>query len=133
MGSDKLTESGSPLIRVLLVEDAELIRKLIVTMLQSMGFVVIEACHGKDALVKLEEARPDIILCDLSMPEMDGLEFLKCMKSDEATRDIPVAILSADEGRDLQDELKAAGAVALLDKSMPYPQLAATIREILNR
>ena len=110
--------------RVLLVEDTPLIRKLIVTMLQQHNFIVFEAGHGKEALEKLEEARPDIILCDLSMPEMDGLEFLKTMKSNEATRSIPIAILSADEGRELKEELLAAGAVALLDKAMPYGELA---------
>ncbi len=117
--------------RILLVEDALMIRKLLVTMLQQ-DFVVFEAGHGKEALEKLEEAKPDIFLCDLSMPEMNGLEFLKIMKSNEATRPIPIAILSADEGRDLKDELIAAGAIALLDKAMPYPELKEAILNLLK-
>ncbi len=125
------TDNSAEPTRVLLVEDAPLIRRLIVTMLEKAGFVVFEAGHGKEALEKLGEARPDIVLCDLSMPEMDGLEFLKYMKSNEETRAIPMAILSADEGRELEDELKAAGAVALLDKAMPPGELADVIRGLL--
>lgn len=124
--------SESKQARVLLVEDAVLIRKLVVTMLQQHGFLMFEAGNGKEALDRLEEAKPDIILCDLSMPEMDGLEFLKVMKSAESTRSIPIAILSADEGRELKDQLIEAGAVALLDKAMPYGELAKVIREILG-
>lgn len=126
------TGNDSRQTRVLLVEDAPLIRRLIVTMLEKQDFVVFVAGHGKEALEKLEEARPDIILCDLSMPEMDGLEFLKRMKSNEATRSIPVAILSADEGRELKDELNAAGAIALLDKAMPPGELGGVIRSLLG-
>jgi CheY-like chemotaxis protein len=79
---------------VLVVDDDPVMRKLIQDMLVVNGFAVTLAKNGLKALVALESIVPDVILCDLSMPELDGLSFVDAIKSHETTAAIPVVILT---------------------------------------
>lgn len=119
---------------ILLAEDDRILRKAGEATLKKRGYVVIAAVDGEDALAKAREHRPDLILLDVIMPKRQGFEVLAMLKSDEATRDIPVIMLS-----NLQDESdvrKAAlgGALDYLVKSnVPLEALAARVAEALRR
>jgi CheY-like chemotaxis protein len=85
--------------RVLLAEDDRILRKAGETSLTRKGYCVIPAVDGEDALEKAFAHRPDLILLDVMMPKMDGFDVLARLKSDAATRDIPVIMLSNLEQR----------------------------------
>ncbi|QXD14354.1 response regulator [Rhodocaloribacter litoris] len=82
-------------ITILLVEDSAIIRKLFGHVLQEAGYMVEEAENGAAALESMARSRPDLVLMDVMMPVMDGLETLRRMRQDETLRDIPVVILTA--------------------------------------
>jgi CheY-like chemotaxis protein len=80
---------------ILIVEDEPLNMKLIRSVLQVSGYTTLEATDGKQALDMAREKMPDLILMDIQMPVMDGLEATKILKSDPATESIPIIALTA--------------------------------------
>jgi len=124
----------SPSATILLAEDDRILRKAGEATLKKRGYAVIAAVDGEDALAKARAHKPDLILLDVIMPKLQGFEVLASLKSDAATRDIPVIMLS-----NLQDESDVrkatdAGALDYLVKSnVPLDVLAARIAEALAR
>jgi len=124
----------SPPATILLAEDDRILRKAGEATLRKRGYAVIAAVDGEDALAKAREHKPDLILLDVIMPKLQGFEVLASLKSDAATRDIPVIMLS-----NLQDESDVrkateGGALDYLVKSnVPLDVLAARIAEALAR
>jgi CheY-like chemotaxis protein len=92
----------------------------------------MEAENGRDALEKIEERRPEMIFLDLTMPEMDGFEFVDRLRSNELTQSIPVLVVTA---RDItpQDRQRLSGSVQnILQKAAVSPEeLVARARELL--
>ena len=82
---------------VLLVEDDQVTREMMRAMLEREGWCVTEAANGAEGLERLKQAGANVILLDLMMPQMDGFEFLTRLRRDEATRDIPVVVITAKE------------------------------------
>jgi CheY-like chemotaxis protein len=82
---------------VLVVEDDAATRELLRRMLEREGWVVREAAHGRAALAQVAERRPDLILLDLMMPEMDGFQFLEALRTQAAWRAIPIIVVTAME------------------------------------
>ena len=117
---------------VLLVEDDEAARKLMAKSVADVGWQIMEAGNGREALDQLARATPDLILLDLMMPVMDGFEFLAEMRSHEAWRNLPVIVLTA---KDLTDEDRRAlsGRVEqIVEKSaQSHEQILASVREIV--
>jgi hypothetical protein len=97
-------------ISVLLVEDDAPTREMIRRLLAAEGCQVMEAANGKNALQSLHQQRPDIILLDLMMPEMDGFELLAELRSHEQWRTIPVVVVTARELNE-EDRRRLNGAV----------------------
>ena len=98
--------------RVLLAEDDRFLRKAAGAMLRRQGFTVLSADDGEEALRVARAETPDLILLDLIMPKMQGLEVLKALKSDPQTSGIPVVILS-NLGQ--ESDSKAAREMGALD------------------
>jgi two-component system alkaline phosphatase synthesis response regulator PhoP/two-component system response regulator VicR len=82
--------------KILVVDDEPLIVKLVQVNLQKVGYQVITASNGREALEQVAVDRPDLILLDVMMPVMDGFETLQRLKGDEATANIPVIMLTAN-------------------------------------
>jgi CheY-like chemotaxis protein len=82
-------------IKVLIVDDDECIRVSMVFMLKEIGFIVQAAENGQEALNKIARDRPHIVVLDVAMPGMDGIEACKRLRNNPETRDIPVMFLSA--------------------------------------
>ncbi|HIE08638.1 MAG TPA: response regulator, partial [Armatimonadetes bacterium] len=76
--------------KILVVDDEKHIVRLVQVNLERAGYEVITAYDGDEALKKVKEERPDLIVLDVMMPKMDGFEVMKHLKADPTTRDIPV-------------------------------------------
>ncbi|MFH1153348.1 MAG: response regulator [Pseudomonadota bacterium] len=101
---------------ILITEDDEQNRKLFKDILQVAGYGILEARDGLEALVLAREKRPDLILMDVQMPVMDGLEAVKQLKADPATRLIPIIAISAFAMDRDEDRALAAGCDGYLSK-----------------
>jgi signal transduction histidine kinase/DNA-binding response OmpR family regulator/HAMP domain-containing protein len=88
---------AQPPCRVLVVEDEADMRQLLHRMLEQAGWAVTEAANGREALARLAEDRPQLILLDLLMPEMDGFTFVEALRHQEAWRAIPVVVVTAKD------------------------------------
>ena len=84
--------------RILVVDDSPTVRKLISGKLEKCGHEAICAVDGMDALAKINEVIPDLILLDITMPRMDGYQVCKLIRSNEATKDVPVVMISGKDG-----------------------------------
>lgn len=117
--------------RILVVDDVlsniELIREYL-----EIEYDVISACSGKEALQKISEEKPDVVLLDILMPEISGYEVCAKIKQDESTRFIPVVMVTALS--DVEDKIKAieAGADDFLNKPINSMELMPRVRSLLR-
>jgi DNA-binding response OmpR family regulator len=119
--------------KILLVDDDLLLVRMYQKKLENDGFVVETAADGVEALEKTPVFKPDLILLDIMMPKMNGLEVLRKLQSDELTNKIPVVILSnvGSSDEDIERGLEL-GAVSYLVKAETRPkQVVAKVKEIL--
>ncbi len=117
-------------LRILVVDDARFVRELLGIHLRTAGYEVVLAEDGIEAGHKVLHSSPDLILCDLQMPYMDGLEFLSAMKADASIPRIPVVFLSSRE--DGRDAALGLGAAAFLVKPIRIDELLETIAKHLG-
>lgn len=117
---------------VLLVEDDRFLQKAAETTLRRRGFVVLTASDGEEALRVAREARPDLVLLDMIMPRLQGLEVLRILKGDPATADIPVLMLSnLGQTVDQQHALDAGAAGYLVKANISLAELADRVDQAL--
>jgi two-component system alkaline phosphatase synthesis response regulator PhoP len=120
-------------MKILLVDDEENIRKLVHYNLILDGYDVIMAVNGKEGLEKAIQEKPDLILLDIMMPEMDGLEVCSRLKKNPETRDIPIFMLSAKgQMQDLEDAYDV-GADNYITKPFDVDKLSETIQFKLKK
>ena len=120
-------------IHVLLIDDDEALLRLFGGYLKTAGFDVIYAHDGDSGREMARRFQPDLVLLDLTLPGMDGYEVGSRLKSEEATKHIPVVILtSADASPEAQQLFKDSGMEAYLHKSIEAKDLIARIKEILK-
>jgi signal transduction histidine kinase len=118
---------------ILLADDEANLRTLVRTTLEDPGFRILEASNGRAALEFARQHRPDLILLDWMMPEMSGPEVVEALLRDDATRDIPVIMLTARGRQKDRLKMEALGVAAFLVKPFSPLQLLETVREILDR
>lgn len=118
---------------IVVVDDDEFISFLYKESLERLGYEVIIARDGIEALAKIKQTRPDLILLDLVMPRMDGFKLLKTIKSDLAFAGIPVAVLSNLSQADDEREARALGANDYIVKAnLPPRELIRRIQKLLK-
>ncbi len=118
---------------ILLVEDDAAIAKLVMFKLEKNGFKVTRATNGKEALNWLKENRPALVLLDVMMPEMDGIETLEHMKDDETLRDIPVIMLSSKGQKTEIERCLFLGADEYIVKPFSPAELVKRIRAVIDK
>ena len=118
---------------ILVAEDERDIRELIAFTLTFAGHQITQAANGAEAVEKVAEAKPDLILLDVRMPRMSGYEACRQIKSADGTRDVPVVFLSAKgQDEEVQTGLDA-GAVAYILKPFAPDELSQQVADILQR
>lgn len=121
----------APRQRLLLVEDSEAIRDALSILLEDAGYTVLQAGRGEDALRIAAEVPPDVVLLDLGLPDMTGLEVVKRMRGDAALAGIPiVAVTGRDEAED-REACRAAGCDDYLVKPVNTRDLVRRVRELV--
>ena len=117
---------------ILTVEDAKSLRQFVEQTLAAFDCEVTEAANGFNGFFAIERARPDLILLDINMPVMDGLEMLRRLKITPEIADIPVIMLASRADHAVLPELPALGAVGVLMKPFDGPTLLAAIGKVLK-
>lgn len=102
--------------RVLIVDDVAANRQMLNELLLALGFDTQEAVHGQDALDKMQATWPDLVLMDLAMPVMDGLEAMRRIRSSDLGRALPIIALSANASHTHRDQAMEAGATLFMSK-----------------
>lgn len=119
--------------KILIIEDDEFLSKMYATKLDLDGFVVSEANNGLAGLKMIQKEKPDLVLLDLNLPEMDGFEVLRQMKESADTNDIPVLVLTNYAQKDNIDKCLNLGAADYLIKAHFVPaEVIAKIKNILK-
>jgi CheY-like chemotaxis protein len=116
---------------VLVVDDAPLNRKLIRTLLEMRNIMVIEAKDAEQALELVRRQRPDLVLMDIQLPGLNGLEATRVLKADPDTADIPVVILSAGSIPGDDPQMREAGCAGLILKPFGAEEFLKTVNSML--
>jgi two-component system NtrC family sensor kinase len=118
--------------RVLIADDDASVRTRLSDLIAIKGYAVDTAPNGMEALDKAKETAPDIILLDVLMPEMDGIEACKRLKSITETMHIPVIMITSFEDKEIKMKCLEAGAADFLSKSVDHIELAMRIKNLLQ-
>jgi two-component system cell cycle response regulator DivK len=121
-----------PMVRILLVEDNEMNRDMLSRRLERKGYQVLLAIDGEQGLLLAAREAPDLVLMDLSLPGIDGLEATRRLKADAATRMLPVIALTAHAMARDRDLALEAGCDDFDTKPVELPRLLAKIEALLS-
>lgn len=119
--------------KVLIVEDNEDIRAIYGVFLRHFGYQVVEAVNGYDGVQAARRERPDVIVMDLSMPLLDGLEATRTLKSDARTSGIPIVVVTADVVARMRLAAEALGCSAFLPKPVAPSELLEQVERLCPR
>ena len=117
---------------VLVIDDSASIRQLVSFALKSAEYTIFEAKNGIEALAGLAEKKIDMVITDLNMPEMDGLELIKRIRAMPGPKYIPIIMLTTESQEDKKQEGKKAGASGWIIKPFTSEQLLAVVKRFLK-
>jgi len=117
---------------VLVVEDNELNMKLFHDLLEAHGYNILQTKDGMDALRIAREHKPDLILMDIQLPEVSGLEVTKWLKEDEDLKSIPVIAVTAFAMKGDEEKIREGGCEAYIAKPISVTNFLETVRRFLN-
>lgn len=120
---DSMEDNDGSQPLVLVVEDFEDNRFMMRRLLEMSGYRVVEAVNGNQAVEAAERDRPDIILMDLSLPQLDGLAATRRIREQQGTRRVPIVAVSAHDSADFHAEALAAGCNEYVTKPIDFDQL----------
>jgi two-component system cell cycle response regulator DivK len=117
---------------VLIVEDNELNMKLFHDLLEAHGYSTVQTRNGVDVMSLAREHRPDLILMDIQLPEVSGLEVTRWLKDDEELRSIPVVAITAFAMKGDEERIREGGCEAYLSKPISVAKFLETVRTYLG-
>jgi two-component system chemotaxis response regulator CheY len=123
-------------IRALIVDDSSVMRKIIERSLRQAGIdleKVVEAANGAEALAALRENRVDLVLCDINMPVMDGLEFVRQMGTVENAKDVPVVMITTEGSESHVVQALSSGARGYIRKPFTPDQVKEHVLPVLGK
>ena len=117
---------------VLIVEDNELNMKLFHDVLDAHGYETLQTRTGLEALALARKHHPDLILMDIQLPEVSGLEVTKWLKEDDTLRDIPVVAVTAFAMKGDEERIRQGGCEAYISKPISVPMFLGTVRQFIG-
>ncbi|MEK8086321.1 response regulator [Aquabacterium sp. A3] len=115
---------------ILVVDDSGSFRTVVKLALQKAGYTVVEAGDGLEALKRVSEHKVNLVVCDVNMPNMDGITFVKELKQSAAHKFLPVIMLTTEAQESKKAEGKAAGARAWITKPFQPSQLVDAVNRL---
>jgi CheY-like chemotaxis protein len=125
------SENPTPLI--LVADDSRTILSMVSSRLERSGYEILTTDNGEDALRLAAEPHPVLVILDVEMPQLDGFEVTRRLRADEATREIPIVLLTGRDEDGAVEEGRAAGATAYVTKPFSPQELVGRVEEILGR
>lgn len=117
---------------IMTVDDSASVRQMVALALTSCGHAVVEACDGVDALAKLADTEINLMITDLNMPNMDGIELIRQVRALPQGRFIPILMLTTESQTERKLAGKAAGATGWIVKPFTRAQLTAVLDKVLR-
>ncbi len=117
--------------RILVVEDNDLNRKLFCDVLKAGGFAVEPLADGRDVLVRAKEFVPNLIIMDIQLPNISGLELIEALKGDPELRPIPVLAVTAYAGKGDEERIREAGAEGYLAKPVSIGPFMMAVKALV--
>lgn len=117
---------------ILTVDDSTSMRQMVSFTLKEAGYDVVEAVDGKDGISKLENNKIEMVITDLNMPNMDGIEMIRVARTMQQYKFIPIVLLTTESQDSKKKEGKEAGATGWIVKPFKPEQLIAVIKKVLK-
>ena len=117
---------------ILTVDDSPSIRQMIKVVLAPLGHTVIEAGDGAQGLEKAKSSRPNLIITDLNMPVMNGLEMIRALRALPAMTGLPIVFLTTESNDTVKQEAKKAGATGWITKPFTQDQLLGVVNKLVR-
>ncbi len=118
---------------IMIVDDDADIVAIASTFLTRRGFRVTQGSSGEEALARIQDARPDLVMLDVMMPKMDGFWLCRVLKAEPALADVPVIFLTARDDAEARAEARRSGGVGYIVKPFDLDELEDTIRDLLSQ
>ena len=128
-----MAEQENSKMTVLVVEDFADNRFMMRKLLEMSGYEVVEAVDGKEAVEVAESTRPDLILMDLSLPRLDGLDATLRIRELDGLRRVPIVAVSAHDTNDFHADALAAGCNEYVTKPIDFDELDALVKKLLAK
>src|SRR5438876_1401368 len=126
-----MDQNESLMADILIIDDEKAIRKTLSEILSFEGYKIEEASDGEEGLKKFKDKNYDLVLCDIKMPKLDGIEFLQ--KASESNADIPIIMISGHGNIETAVEAVKKGAFDYISKPPDLNRLLITIRNAMDR
>ncbi|MEM1050984.1 MAG: response regulator [Pseudomonadota bacterium] len=117
--------------RIMVVEDNDLNRKLFCDVLKAQGFDVEPIADGSDVLAAARDATPDLIIMDIQLPGISGVDLIAAAKKEDALRDIPVLAVTAFAAKGDEERIRDSGAAGYLSKPVSIIPFMNAVKELL--
>ena len=121
------------MLRILVIEDSPVNMALTVAILENAGHAVLQADHAQSGMQLARSERPDLILMDIQLPDLDGLAATRMLKSDPRTARVPVIALTAFAMKGDEDDTRAAGCDGYITKPVRYREFLAELDRVMRR
>lgn len=115
---------------ILIIDDSRAIRDMVAFALKPSGYQIFCAENGALGLDKLREEKPDLVITDLNMPVMNGLDFIRNARKDTAGAGIPIVLLTTETRAEMKAEGKAAGATGWINKPFNADMLISVVKKL---
>ncbi len=117
---------------IMTADDSASIRQMVEFTLKQAGYEIVQAVDGQDALNKLKSTTVDMLITDLNMPNMDGIQLIREVRKLPAYKFVPIVLLTTESQASKKQEGKAAGATGWIVKPFKPPQLVAVVKKVLG-
>jgi two-component system chemotaxis response regulator CheY len=117
---------------IMTVDDSASVRQMVSFTLKGAGYDVMEAVDGKDAIIKIDGLDINMLITDLNMPRMNGIELIKQVRSRPQFKFIPIIMLTTESQDSMKQQGKAAGATGWIVKPFKPEQLTAVVKKVLG-